>query len=126
MVEPGSTETSASGSWLDQLVFVRVLLQIVVFFSFAMYVPAAAVGARRRQNRYGQREVGNDSESTCAHDQILLRFVIGLTFLLVLMDHWIDHFLPSHLKSVVLVGRWLSREGINTKHESTSSGLKTT
>ena len=65
-----------------------------------------------------------ESESNPVH--VLVRVALGLTFSLVLMDHWMDHFLPSHLKSVVLVGRQLSCEGINTKHESTPSGLKTT
>ena len=74
----------------------------------------AAVGARQRRSRYGQSEVGNDLESACTHDQILLRFVVGLTFLLMLMDHWIDHFLPSHLESVVLVDGSLDRSGALT------------
>ena len=65
-----------------------------------------------------------ESESNPVH--VLVRVALGLTFPLVLMDHWMDHFFPSHLKSVVLVGGRLSREGINTKYESTPSGLKTT
>ena len=50
-----------------------------------------AVEAEAVWSRYNQREVGNDSELACTHDQILLQFVVGLFFLLVLTDQWMDH-----------------------------------
>mgnify|MGYP007071367166 FL=1 len=53
-----------------------------------------------------------ESESNPVH--VLVRVALGLTFSLVLMDHWMDHFLPSHLESVVLVDGSLDRSGALT------------